>query len=315
MKLDNGEELRIPRRELWDVRMQLMAEDENPGNKGSGASVGLGDRDVKTGVYEGGFKSWESSGDLLGCGTALPSLALLQWYLQQPSPQDGGLHLSLADYNPSVLSLVTLPNLLLIWAQTTHPFPFPPDLDPDPPSASPSPSTLSHTTTWPPSGELELTPSVLAHFLTALEQHNITLSFFSGAWGRQFVDLVVQVMGLPGENESENERETGLLILGAETIYSPFALGSFAETVMALLGDGKGNANISKVTDVSLATKQPEKVHNKPSRTALVGAKKVYFGVGGSISDFCELVRREGGVVSEIREETEGVRRVVVEVR
>lgn len=59
VKLDDGEEIRIPRRELWDVRAQLMAEedDEGLGN--------LGKDDVRTGVYEGGFKSWESSVDVV----------------------------------------------------------------------------------------------------------------------------------------------------------------------------------------------------------------------------------------------------------
>jgi len=36
-----------------------MAEDEGEG------VVGMGNDDVKTGVYEGGFKSWESSIDLV----------------------------------------------------------------------------------------------------------------------------------------------------------------------------------------------------------------------------------------------------------
>jgi protein-histidine N-methyltransferase len=59
VKLDDGTEISIPRRELWDVRVQLMAEedDEGLGN--------LGKDDVRTGVYEGGFKSWESSVDLV----------------------------------------------------------------------------------------------------------------------------------------------------------------------------------------------------------------------------------------------------------
>lgn len=59
VKLDDGSEMSIPRRELWDVRVQLMAEedDEGLGN--------LGKNDVRTGVYEGGFKSWESSVDLV----------------------------------------------------------------------------------------------------------------------------------------------------------------------------------------------------------------------------------------------------------
>lgn len=59
INLDDGSEVCIPRRELWDVRVQLMAEedDEGLGN--------LSHDDVKTGVYEGGFKSWESSVDLV----------------------------------------------------------------------------------------------------------------------------------------------------------------------------------------------------------------------------------------------------------
>tara|TARA_R110002060_G_scaffold4396_17_gene6966 strand:+ start:898 stop:1215 length:318 start_codon:yes stop_codon:yes gene_type:complete len=59
IKLDDGTQVAIPRRELWDVRVQLMAEedDEGLGN--------LGRDDVKTGVYEGGFKSWESSVDVV----------------------------------------------------------------------------------------------------------------------------------------------------------------------------------------------------------------------------------------------------------
>lgn len=60
--LDDGSILKLPRRELWDVRVQLMAEDEGDG---SDAAEGLGSHDVKMGVYEGGFKSWESSVDLV----------------------------------------------------------------------------------------------------------------------------------------------------------------------------------------------------------------------------------------------------------
>lgn len=60
--LDDGTAIAIPRRELWDVRVQLMAEDETAAGP---AAEGLGSHDVKTGVYEGGFKSWESSVDLV----------------------------------------------------------------------------------------------------------------------------------------------------------------------------------------------------------------------------------------------------------
>ena len=59
VKLDNGEHFLLPRRELWDVRVQLMAEEDDEGLSN------LGKDDVRTGVYEGGFKSWESSVDVV----------------------------------------------------------------------------------------------------------------------------------------------------------------------------------------------------------------------------------------------------------
>jgi protein-histidine N-methyltransferase len=40
--------------------MQLMAEDEGS----SGEKVNLDDSDIRTNVYEGGYKSWECSFDL-----------------------------------------------------------------------------------------------------------------------------------------------------------------------------------------------------------------------------------------------------------
>ncbi|RDL38400.1 putative MNI1 putative S-adenosylmethionine-dependent methyltransferase [Venustampulla echinocandica] len=274
IKLDDGQEVYLPRRELWDVKVQLMAEgdDESLGN--------LGKDDVKTGIYEGGFKSWESSVDVvkelykrrgedlgirrrffeLGCGTALPSLYVFQWLLQS-SPMSGtrGLDLGLADYNPTVLQLVTLPNLLLTWAQMTKK-----DL-------------------WEAEGELEIDSDVVQEFLKFLNSNSVTLSFYSGGWSPEFVNLVDQTMP---------SRSSGLTIIGAETIYSPAALASFAETLLSLLS-----------------------IPDSAGRSAMIAAKKVYFGVGGSMEDFCNLVRAQGGITEQLREESEGVRREVVEVR
>lgn len=308
--LDDGSLVDIPRRELWDVRVQLMAEgdDEGLGN--------LGKDDVKTGVYEGGFKSWESSVDLvkvlgvrrervlgtgavgrrllevrglffpcfddglgswewslvelvlilngaddmqLGCGTALPSLAAFQWQLQQDvASTKAAFHLSLADYNPSVLQLVTLPNILLSWAQ------------------------FKARESWELEGELEINPELIEAFISDMVHHNITLSFFSGAWSPEFVDNIKkQIISEPAS----------LTVIGAETIYSPMALKSFAETLMAILA-----------------------AQSDHDRTAFVAAKKVYFGVGGSIEDFCDLAREMDAVVEQVREESDGVRRTVVEV-
>lgn len=68
--LDDGTAVQLPRRELWDVRVQLMAEEDGDAE----AAEGLGKHDVKTGVYEGGFKSWESSVDLVKVLAADPSV-------------------------------------------------------------------------------------------------------------------------------------------------------------------------------------------------------------------------------------------------
>jgi protein-histidine N-methyltransferase len=74
VQLDDGSTVQLPRRELWDVRVQLMAEDDGDA-AASDAAEGLGKHDVKTGVYEGGFKSWESSVDLVKVLAADPSLS------------------------------------------------------------------------------------------------------------------------------------------------------------------------------------------------------------------------------------------------
>lgn len=63
--LDGQGTITLPRRELWDVRVQLMAEEDNQDEDAPELEPGLGNHDVKTGIYEGGFKSWESSVDMV----------------------------------------------------------------------------------------------------------------------------------------------------------------------------------------------------------------------------------------------------------
>lgn len=51
----------LPRRELFDVRAQLLQED----SKSSDDVIDQIDKtDLRTGIYEGGFKTWECSIDL-----------------------------------------------------------------------------------------------------------------------------------------------------------------------------------------------------------------------------------------------------------
>jgi len=190
-------------------------------------------------------------------------MALLQWALETlPSETEdriGSLDLGFADYNPTVLQLVTLPNLILSWAQVLR------------------------KESWEAEGELEIDAGLVQNFLATLESYGITLSFFSGAWSPEFVRLVNDKMG---------SRPACLTIIGAETIYSPAALKSFADTLISLLETMPGD-----------------------DKTSLVAAKKVYFGVGGSMEDFCDTVRARGAEVELIREESDGVRRAVVEVK
>ncbi|KAK2689736.1 hypothetical protein QWA68_012305 [Fusarium oxysporum] len=283
--LDDGTTIQLPRRELWDVRVQLMAEEEDV----AGAqSEGLGSHDVKTGVYEGGFKSWESSVDLvkvlaankvtsaleqkgfrvmeLGCGTALPSLAVFQWAMASTSEKKP-LSLIMADYNPSVLQLVTLPNIILSWALN-------------------NPRVPVLREAFSIEGEVELGPDVLAAFEQSLKEASVTLSFVSGAWSQEFVDLIY---ALP----SGHDQQMSTLLLGAETIYSPFALQAFLETLFLIL--------------------EKEKKTDRNEAAALVGAKRLYFGVGGSLDDFIDKARQKGARVEQLREEVEGVRRGVVQ--
>lgn len=53
--------IKLPRRELFDIRAQLMAEDA--GFERSSV-MGLSADDIMPRIYEGGFKTWECSVDL-----------------------------------------------------------------------------------------------------------------------------------------------------------------------------------------------------------------------------------------------------------
>ncbi|TFB06344.1 Histidine protein methyltransferase 1 [Trichoderma ghanense] len=289
--------LSLPRRELWDVRVQLMAEDDDvlsgPSGEDRVDDGGLGKHDVKTGIYEGGFKSWESSIDLvrvlaaqdeltaaqqasslrvieLGCGTALPSLALFTWIMHRQSlsqwPQTP-CSLVLADYNPSVLRLVTMPNFLLAWALHNANDPILADA-------------------FGIEGELELSPAIVQAFENFLSSSGIHLSFISGAWSPEFISCLYELPAFSAESPAPRT-----LMIGAETIYSPFALQAFAQTVFALL-------DRERASDATAA--------------AYVAAKRLYFGVGGSLDDFIGVARSKGATVTELREESEGVRRGVV---
>jgi protein-histidine N-methyltransferase len=262
----------LPRRELYDVRMQLMAEDKDLtiACNDSVTNISLGGIDIRERVYEGGLKSWECSHDLvtylsqdlesneyrpyrvleLGCGTALPSLLLFRQMLAGGKAGE----LMLADYNYDVLRLVTLPNLFLTWAVTTQ--------------------RLEEGMTGG-KGECDASADLRAEFLLDLQRRGIILKFISGAWG----EGMLQLIGLGVFD----------LVIGSETIYSPSSMPDFTEVLLRSL---------------------------KSQGRALVAAKRIYFGVGGSVEDFVEAVEKHPDcrVRTTMHIEEVGVGRVIIEV-
>ncbi|KAL6711114.1 hypothetical protein ACN47E_006989 [Coniothyrium glycines] len=267
-----GFTVRLSRRDLFDVRLQLMAEDsfasETP-------LVGLDTSDLRPNIYEGGYKTWECSIDLvkylldygprkdlddlhrvdhvveMGCGSALPSLILFDYALREGL----GIYFTLTDYNADVLRLVTLPNLLLTWAGTLS------DVDSQRLFGDES-NPLLH---GDGGGDLFLTPRILAGFQHTLSQIGITLTLLSGSW-TPTTTLLSFIPSSPDLNT---------FILGSETIYSPSSLTAFTEAMVALMARVKTGKTI-------------------------VAAKRVYFGVGGSVDSFREECSTRGTVACEI---------------
>jgi protein-histidine N-methyltransferase len=298
----------IPRRELHDVKHQVMSEDDLEGAREDVLLQQLqpnSENDLEAGKYEGGLKTWECANDLvellaerydgegksigtgvelpvraleLGCGSALPSCFLLQLAFapnkaqhNNQTPSHPGFTLIVADYNYDVLRLVTIPNLLLSWAiyhATVET------------TGHGSKASLEGTTDSIRDSKvedvLEVTPELLNQFISDLEQRNISIHAISGGWGEGFVRILPE--------------QTVDLVLASETIYQTSTLRDFTGVVIRSLGgDRKG--------------------------VALVAAKRVYFGVGGTLEDFRRELERQGGDSEEVWATKQGVQRAILSVK
>lgn len=197
----------------------------------------------------------------LGAGSALPTLILFRHAFTNSL---NGLTFTLADYNEEVLRLITLPNLILTWAANTE-------------GSGLQPS--DHT-----NGDLELTPELIARFKSDMQRTGLTLNFVSGPWSSELADLI-----------PTSAPDMGLVILAAETIYSPESTEAFVDLLVILL------------KRVKMAK-------------AMIAAKRMYFGVGGSVDGLKESCRDRGAVAYEVENHgvpgmDAGIGRALVEVQ
>lgn len=247
----------VYRRELFDIKHQAMTEEdsENAGDVHKilvGSENASDDVDLRSNVYEGGFKLWECSYDLvdelaklwyqgtisslsnfleIGCGTSLPSCFLLMLLLQKDLASTRNLVLS--DFNYEVLRLVTVPNLIVHWASTLDPETLHQLMGPEIPLNN---------------DEVVLSADLLNAFKNELATKKLHISFISGLWGPDFCNIASKL--------------APEVVFSSETIYS-------LESVPILI-------------DVLL------QLAKSPNYLALVAAKSYYFGVGGSIKEFID---------------------------
>lgn len=195
----------------------------------------------------------------------------------EPAQPSKKYNLTLADYNASVLRLVTLPNLLLTWS--LHP-----SVQSQLPSQPEDAAEQTQQSATDESPDLDITPDLIQRFISDIAYRGIVISLVAGSWSSEFVQLA-----LP----SSSSPSSSLLVLASETIYSPAYMHLFTSTLLELLRKKAGESK------------------------ALVAAKRVYFGVGGGIEEFRHVVAEMGGkdVGERVDVKDGGVGRVVVEVR
>lgn len=166
----------------------------------------------------------------VGCGTGLPSAYLLRSLLASPEPSTTRTTLHLQDYNLPVLSLVTLPNLVLAAlpslpasaraaAETAADEDEEDDEDDEAPRRPFDPTRA---------GTLDVTPALVDAFTALLKERGIDLVFTYGDWSGMAVDLA-------GEAKYN-------LVLTAETIYAEESVGPLIDVLRGSVAPGAAKA-------------------------------------------------------------------------
>ncbi|KAH8102261.1 hypothetical protein BXZ70DRAFT_890820 [Cristinia sonorae] len=314
--LPDGSIHTFARRDLYDARFQVISQDNQDTSQGENELDFVeAPSDLVSGVYEGGLKTWECSLDLaayihgmlardtkgiryrrileLGCGTAIPSLHLLHLLFLDTSPSKEGSEIHLQDYNELVFRLVTIPNLILTWYMSPASEAFrksQPAADEDADSLPPVDPSVS--------GDLPISPDLIAAFLSSLDDRHIRVRVFIGSWDK------FDILATGGKYD---------LVLTSETIYRMESLPSLVHLLRtACIGEDAGDADSSLAKSTSALTLSP----SSDPYTCLVAAKLVYFGVGGGVSEFTNDVERAArGRVETVWEQDSGVKRKIMRIR
>ncbi|KAK9452241.1 uncharacterized protein V1518DRAFT_410707 [Limtongia smithiae] len=307
----------IPRREVFDIKVQIMADEDVLPNldaelDSSNPQIALTPRekfrreelrvllsnteDLRTKLYEGGLKSWEGATDLteyiagngdidigggvleLGCGSALPSLYLFQRLLQRRHNSPP------CSDNANVCFILADYNYSVLRLMTA-------------PNMLLSYYNIVHIDSAESIAstdlDLEITPELITEFLEFMRRQNIQIKLISGAWSSSGFSTL-----LGYDNSDSHERLDYSLVLASETIYSDESTNAFTPLL---------------VDSVSHWQRSPD----SPSPRALVAAKEVYFGVGGTARQFLQLVEELGASAStakRIKGRKSGVTRVIMEI-
>ncbi|ORY93431.1 hypothetical protein BCR43DRAFT_496925 [Syncephalastrum racemosum] len=267
------EQVKLYKRALADVKFQMAKQDtlsEADENQVLEMLDLNSNSDLVRGVYEGGFKTWECSIDLvqflsqlprdqitekrvleLGCGSSLPSLYLLQPELEN--------HVDVQDYNEHVIRYITIPNILLNTVlqptessaedqakdqEEREESSSSSDEDEDDEEDDEKDRILGETASWDVEAELpaDQVPTMLQKVASRSRA-------FVGDWS-----------GLPSFLQGTRYD----MVVTSETIYSEEALPSLINLLLMSL--------------------------QKPHGVGYVAAKTVYFGVGGGTLPFCTLL-------------------------
>lgn len=270
---------KLYKRELFDIKQQLMTEDndltgnDNTKNDDSNDEfkilIGDIEEDLRKGIYEGGLKSWECSNDLikyinntikdidkynniidLGCGTSIPSIFIFIKLIKLNKIKDKTIILS--DYNYNVLRLTTIPNFLINYYLNCLS-----EIE----LINLQKKFNNHNGNIR-NFEIDLTDNLINNFLNFLKINNIKFKLISGNWNLNFLNIIKN--SINDNNNNLNNNLNKILCISSETIYSNDIIPILSILIV----------NILKLND------------NNTGNKVLVGCKDYYFGVGGSLLEF-----------------------------